>query len=431
MKFPFKFKKSKDDDDEDDDEDFEESEGEGKDASPAGDDDGDGGEGGDDDDEDFDDDDDDEGSGGGKGRLIIIAAVSVVVLAAAGGGAWWFLGGEDAGEAGAESGVPVVSLVIPPKNKQIGGGGMSPPGSLNALANQKGPGAGIVVPSVTVAAFATMSPVAPDQALSEVPDPELVEESKQGPLPKLSKDGRSPWQVYVRPSDPDEARPRIAIVIGGLGMSRAATEAAINRLPGAVTLAFDPYAGGLNDWVAAARKAGHEVLMGLPMEPRDFPIRDPGPYALMTSLAAPQILQRLNFVLSRASGYVGLISVMGSRFVVEEDLIRPLLMTMRNRGLMYIDNDTGRQSLAPKIASAIDMARAIVDSSLDSDPSKAAIDAQLVKIEDRARRNSVTLALGRPFPATLGRLAAWISTLEGKKLALVPVSAIANKQKLR
>ena len=425
MKFPFKFKKSKDDDD--DDEDFEESEREGKDASPAGDNDG------DDDDEDFDD--DDEGSGGGKGRLIIIAAVSVVVLAAAGGGAWWFLGGEDAGEAGTESsaepGVPMVSLAIPPKNKKIGGGGMSPPGSLNALANQKGPGAGIVVPSVTVAAFATLSPVAPDQALSEVPDPELVEESKQGPLPKLSKDGRSPWQVYARPSDPDEVRPRIAIVIGGLGMSRAATEAAINRLPGAVTLAFDPYAGGLNDWVAAARKAGHEVLMGLPMEPRDFPIRDPGPYALMTSLEVPQILQRLNFVLSRASGYVGLISVMGSRFAVEEDLIRPLLMTMRNRGLMYIDNDTGRQSLAPKIASAIDMARAIVDSSLDSDPSKAAIDAQLVKIEDRARRNSVTMALGRPFPATLDRLAAWISTLEGKKLALVPVSAIANKQKLR
>ena len=167
------------------------------------------------------------------------------------------------------------------------------------------------------------------------------------------------------------------------------------------------------------------------MEPRDFPIRDPGPYALMTSLKAPQILQRLNFVLSRASGYVGLISVMGSRFAVEGDLIRPLLMTLRNRGLMYIDNDTGRLSLAPKIASAIDMARAIVDSTLDSDPSKAAIDAQLVKIEDRASRNSVTVALGRPFPATLDRLAAWISTLEGKKLALVPVSAIANKQKPR
>ena len=442
MKFPIKFKgfgKSKDDDE--DDEDFEESEADGEGAAPAGDEDDDGAADGDD--EDFDDDDEDTGGGGGKGRLIVIAAASVVGLAAIGGGAWWFLGGDGADEPGAKSsaapGVPVVSMAVPPKPGAFGGGGMSPPsggmagaGSLNAVAaNQKGPGAGIVVPSVTMAAFATLSPVAPDKPLSEFPDPELVEESKQGPLPKMGLDGRAPWQVYARPSDPADGRPRIAIVIGGLGLSRAATEAAINRLPGAVTLAFDPYAEGLDDWVGAARKAGHEVLLGLPMEPRDFPLRDPGPYALMTSLEAPQNLQRLNFVLSRTSGYVGLIAVMGSRFSTEENHIRPLLMTLRNRGLMYIDSGTAAQSLAPKFASAMDMARAVVEIFLDRDPAKAAIDAQLAEIENRARANSVAVALGQPYPATFDRLAAWISTLEGKKLALVPVSAIANKQKTR
>ena len=438
MKFPFKFKgfgKSKDDDESDeDDEDIEESEADGEDAAPAGEKDDDEG-----DDEDFDDDDeDDEDSGGGKKRLIIIAAVSVVVLAAiGGGGAWWFLGG-DGGDGGArpaakstsEPGVPVVSMAMPPKAGVLGSGGMSPPGSLNAInANQKGPGAGVVVPSVTVAAFATMSPLAPDKPLSEVPDSKLVEDSKQGPLPKMDIDGRAPWQVYARPSDAAEGRPRIAIVIGGLGLSRAATEAAINRPPGAVTLAFDPYAEGLDDWVGAARKAGHEVLLGLPMEPDDFPLRDPGPYALMTSIEAPQNLQRLNFILSRTSGYVGLIAVMGSRFSNEEDHIRPLLMTLRKRGLMYIDSITTARSQAAKIASAIDMASAFVDNSLDGDPSKAAIDAQLAEIENKARGNSVALALAQPYPTTFDRLAAWIPTLDGKKMALVPVSAIAKKQK--
>ena len=382
----------------------------------------------------------------------------MVGLAAIGGGAWWFLGGGGAEEPGAgssakssagspagssvkssvKSGVPVVSLAVPPRTGALGGAGMSPPSggkagarTLNALANEKGPGAGIVVPSVTVAAFATLSPVAPDKQLSEIPDPELVEQSKQGPLPKVSGDGRMAWRVYARPSDAADVRPRVAIVIGGLGMSRAATEAAINRLPGAVTLAFDPYAEGIEDWVVAARQAGHEVLMGLPMEPNDFPLRDPGPYAMMTSLEAPQNLQRLNFILSRASGYVGLIAVMGSRFSIEEDHIRPLLMTVRNRGLMYVDSGTAEKSLAPKIASTIGMPSAVVESFLDGDPSKAAIDAQLVEVENRARRNSVTVAVGQPLPTTLDRVAAWISTLEGKKLVLVPVSAIADKQKPR
>lgn len=444
MKLPFIGKKSKGDDDSD--EDDEESEEEGEEASSSGDKDGDG------EDEDFDDDDDDEESGGGgKKRLIIIAAASVVGLAVIGGGAaWWFLGADDAEQPGAgppagssakssvKSGVPVVSLAVPPKSGALGSGGMSPPsggkagaGTLNAFANETGPGAGIVVPSVTVAAYATLSPVAPDKPLSEVPDPELVEQSKQGPLPKVSADGRMSWQVYARPSDPAEARPRVAIIIGGLGMSRAATEAAINRLSGAVTLAFDPYAEGLGDWLVAARQAGHEVLMGLPMEPDDFPRRDPGPYALMTSLEAPQILQRLNFVLSRASGYVGLISVMGSRFSAEADHIQPLLLTLKNRGLMYIDNGAAAQLLVAKTASTMGVPSAFVDGFLDRDPSKAAIDAQLVEIEKKARRNSAAVVLGQPFPSTLDRIAAWIATLEAKKLALVPISAIADKQKPR
>ena len=291
MKFPIKLKgfgKSKDDDDSG--EDDEDSEDEGEEAASADDEDDDGEFGGDDDeDEVFDVDDDDEESGGGKELLIIIAAASVVGLAAICGGAWWYLGGDGSGEPGAassaEPGVPVVSLAVPPKTRKLGGG-MSPPsggragaGSLNAISvNEKGPGAGIVVPSVTVAAFATLSPVAPDKPLSENPAPELVEQSNQGPLPKVSSDGRMSWQVYARPSDPGDGRPRVAIIFGGLGLSRAATEAAINRLPGAVTLAFDPYAEGLEDWVVVARKVGHEVLMGLPMEPEDFPQRDPGPY---------------------------------------------------------------------------------------------------------------------------------------------------------
>ena len=151
----------------------------------------------------------------------------------------------------------------------------------------------------------------------------------------------------------------------------------------------------------------------------------------MTSYEAPQNLQRLNFVLSRASGYVGLISVMGSRFSAEADYIQPLLLTLKNRGLMYIDGGTSAKSLVPKTASTMGLPSAFVDRSLDRDPSKAAIDAELVELENKARGNSVAVALGQQFPSTLDRIAAWVSTLEAKKLALVPVSAIADKQKPR
>ena len=82
----------------------------------------------------------------------------------------------------------------------------------------------------------------------------LIEQSDQGPLPRVGEDGRQPWQVYARPFDQNDARPRIAVIVTGLGLSAAATEAAIKLLPGAVTLAFDPYAPGLEAWIVMARQ---------------------------------------------------------------------------------------------------------------------------------------------------------------------------------
>lgn len=444
MKFPFKLrgrKQPEDDDGSEDDADFEDS-GEaparGADAADAG----------AHADEvvvtrrgDGDDDDDDEreegdGGGGRKRLILVVAAAAVVVLAMAGGGTWWLLGGgadDEAGASpGAEPGVPVVSLAVPPRGGSLASG-MSPPGgdaTLNTLAaTQTGPGAGIVIPSVTDASYATLPAPPPSDPLPPVPDPALIEQGDHGPLPKIGPDGRKPWQAYARSYDTRDSRPRIAVVVGGLGLSRAATQAAITRLPAAVTLAFDPYATGLDDWVEAARRAGHEVLIELPMEPADYPLRDPGPYALMTSLDAQQNLDRLRMVLSRISGYVGVSTVMGSRFLAEEAHIRPVLDVLKQRGLMLVDGSPGAaKSLAPKMATAMGVPRALADVVLDEAPSRAAIDARLVELENRVRDKAVAVAFSEPYPVSLERLATWAATLEGKNIALAPVSALADKQ---
>ena len=62
--------------------------------------------------------------------------------------------------------------------------------------------------------------------------------------PAIGRDGRQPWQVYGRPFDLADKRPRVAIVVTNMGLSAASTEQAINALPGPVTLAFAPFADG-------------------------------------------------------------------------------------------------------------------------------------------------------------------------------------------
>ncbi len=130
-----------------------------------------------------------------------------------------------------------------------------------------------------------------DVALTPAPDQRLVEESRFGPLPRIGLDGARPADVYARPLMTSAAKanaPRIALVVGGLGLSATATQAAIADLPGVVTLAFAPYGKDLAARVAEARAQGHEVMLQLPMEPIDYPQTNPGPHTLLASASVAE-----------------------------------------------------------------------------------------------------------------------------------------------
>ncbi|MGH6903301.1 MAG: divergent polysaccharide deacetylase family protein, partial [Geminicoccaceae bacterium] len=98
-------------------------------------------------------------------------------------------------------------------------------------------------------------------------------------------------------------RPAIAIVIDDLGANRAGT-AALNRLPAPLTLAFLPYAQGLEQQTRAARAAGHELMVHVPMEPTGNAW--PGPNALLASLPPADLVSRLRSQLRSFRGFVGI-----------------------------------------------------------------------------------------------------------------------------
>ncbi len=369
---------------------------------------------------------------GGKRNLIIAAAgAAVVVLGLVGTAAWMLIGSSGDKSAGGREVDPKVSRVvvdIPPKPRPRPGT-RRVAGSLNAIAaSDQGPGAGILVSPVALASFAGLKKMAVGKPLSPAPDPALVEQGDQGPLPKIDDKGRKPWQVYARPFDNSNTLPEVSVIVTGMGLSRVATEVAINRLPGEVTLAFDPYARGLKDMVAAARKAGHEVLISLPLEPNNFPVFDPGPDALMTTLSPGENRRRLELILGRFSGYVGVVTVMGSKFSVAEKNVRPMLNVLKSRGVMFVDGGAEPKTVAPRIATEIGLPRVMNNLLLTSSSSRSDIDRMLAELEPIAQSQSAVAVIADASPANLERLLAWIATFPAKKLVLAPVSAIADKQ---
>ena len=264
---------------------------------------------------------------------------------------------------------------------------------------------------------APAAPSAPQQAAVFAP---------RAPLPR---EPMAPaWIRYGRSFDANDRRPRVAVVVSELGLSSAATNAAIQNLPAAVTLAFSPYADSLDHWIGLARAAGHEVLLNLPMEPINFPVNDPGPRALLTSLSAQQNLERLDWVLGRVNGYVGVSNHMGSRFTTMPEALKPVLTAINERGLMFVDSRASTRSVAAKVASDIGLPRAINDRQIDQEASRPAIDGRLAEIERIARESGAAVAMAQPYPVTIERLQAWIGTLETKGLVLAPITAVANRQ---
>jgi polysaccharide deacetylase 2 family uncharacterized protein YibQ len=241
-----------------------------------------------------------------------------------------------------------------------------------------------------------------------------------GPLPIIAANGKTPAEAYARPFV-SNGRPRVALVIGGLGLNASATRQAIDTLPPEITLSFVPYSDGLQGWIDLARAAGHEVLLETPMEPSDYPDNDPGPYTLMAASAGPETVKKLEWVLSRATGYFGVTNYLGSRFLTSDAGMDAFTGALRGRGLAFIDDgQAARRGGGVPRASAL----RIIDEQL----SDRAIDEQLLGVEAGALQHGQALGSGFAYPVTLTQVAKWAESVESRGYQLAPASALTQRR---
>jgi len=241
-----------------------------------------------------------------------------------------------------------------------------------------------------------------------------------GPLPIIAQDGRTPAEAYARPFHPN-GRPKVALMVGGLGLNARATRQAIETLRPEITLSFVVYAEGLQGWIDMARAHGHEVLIEAPLEPMDYPENDPGAWTLMTDAQPPETVKKLEWILSRASGYFGLTNYLGSRFLADGRAYEAFASGLRGRGLAFID-DGAAASQGGRLP------RASAERVIDDKLSAAAIDQQLLALEAGALQHGQALGAGFAYPVTLEKVARWADEVEQRGYQLAPASALMAKR---
>ena len=269
---------------------------------------------------------------------------------------------------------------------------------------------------------------------TEVPavDPKFVEMTPHGPVPRIAVDGTRPADAFARPVQPLPGKPdapRVALIVGGLGISANASADAIAKLPGAITLGFEPYGSGVAALATRARTAGHEILLQVPMEPFDYPDNDPGPQTLLTTLTPQQNIDRMYTVMGNIQGYVGIANTMGARFTASDESLSPILRETNKRGLIFVDDGSNPRSVAGRIAGAGNLPFVHVDVVLDAVATPTEIDHALDRLEMTARERSFAVGTASALPVSIAHIAAWAKAAESRGLLLVPVSAVAAKGK--
>jgi polysaccharide deacetylase 2 family uncharacterized protein YibQ len=255
--------------------------------------------------------------------------------------------------------------------------------------------------------------------------PVVAQVLPQRPPPRALAGDTPTWLRNAAAAPVSDGRPLIAMVIDDLGLRRANT-AALIEMPGPLTLAFLPYASALEQQTEAARAAGHELLVHVPMEAAGH--EWPGPNALLSTLTPPELLSRLRAQLRSFRGFVGVNNHMGSLLTADRAGMALVMAELRERDLLFLDSRTTAQSVAASEAQRLGVPHAARDVFLDNELGLDYVRHQLRQTEQIARRRGSAVAIGHPHDVTIEALRGWLPTLEERGFALVPVSAVVARE---
>jgi uncharacterized protein len=364
------------------------------------------------------------------GRPGLLACCYVAIAAGFAGAGYWAVK-----QPMPFAGEPIVVVSIPPAREVVNTASTDPAPDAEPAAEARVPD----VEQVGEAQVAFQEPVrsdtyqqdsaivvSPRRPLTPAPQMKVTEIGSYGQLPRISKSGEKPSAIYERTTSMNVIHsdaPKIAILLGGMGLNEKLTAEAVRSLPADITFAFAPYGNNLQDQVNAARNEGHEVFLQLPLEPIGYPANNPGPKTLTGDAADAENLDALRWHMSRFMGYAGVVNYMGSRFLSMPKAIAPLLTELNKRGVLFLEDGSMALSATETTAKTQHMPVKRAQVVIDADPNPQAIIAQLTLLEEQATGTGFAIGTGTGLEITINTVKEWAKAAADRGIILVPITA--------
>jgi polysaccharide deacetylase 2 family uncharacterized protein YibQ len=218
-------------------------------------------------------------------------------------------------------------------------------------------------------------------------------------------------------------RAYVGLIIDDLGNSLAEGRRVL-RLAGPIAAAILPHTAHSRELATAFQRADREVLLHLPMQPKEGEAVTPGPGTLEIGMSAHELAHMLEYDLSTVPHAIGVNNHMGSLLTQKREPMRHVMQSLRKRGLLFVDSLTTPDSVAAQVAREHQVPTLVRHVFIDNDREPRAIAQQLHALVQAARSRGYALGIGHPYPETLEALERWLPTLAQANIELVPLSAL-------
>lgn len=154
---------------------------------------------------------------------------------------------------------------------------------------------------------------------------------------------------------------RLALIINDYGDAGTASRD-FAELPGTFTAAVRSNVSDAKARADEARRAGMEVIVNLPLEPKNFPTYDPGADAVLVDLSGREIRRIVANAVDKLRPVTGVKTYMGSLAIEDRDVMRPVLEELAKEKLFFVDATGSTYSTTRELAHEIRLPHYLISS---------------------------------------------------------------------
>jgi polysaccharide deacetylase 2 family uncharacterized protein YibQ len=215
----------------------------------------------------------------------------------------------------------------------------------------------------------------------------------------------------------------VAIVIDDLGQDLMPAREILS-LHGRITCAVMPGLAQSRKVAELARQNKREVLIHLPMEPKDRNMKA-SPGTLRSDMTPMDFLAAISDDVASVPGAVGVNNHEGSALTENKEAMKFLMAELKARDLLFLDSLTSPKSVAYATAKEFGLRAAKRDVFLDNESNNEDyIGGQLEELARIAKEHGRAIGIGHPHPATINALRKWLAAAPQQGIEIVPVSRL-------